>query len=151
MPWTVRQTHHVPQETARILATVPEWFGRPESNLEYIDAARRLPAWTVEEHGQTLGVALIEEHNPVSWEVHLMAVDREAHGCGIGTSLMQAMEADAREAGVRLLQVKTLGPSDPDRNYARTRRFYERCGFLPLEENDLWGEDTPCLLLVKAL
>ena len=47
--------------------------------------------------------------------------------------------------------VKTLGPSDPDAGYARTRRFYEPRGFVPLEEpHDLW-EDNPCLLLVKRL
>ena len=33
----------------------------------------------------------------------------------------------------------------------RTRRFYEKMGFLALEETDLWGEDTPCLIMVKPL
>lgn len=51
----------------------------------------------------------------------------------------------------RLLEVKTLGPSHPDPAYARTRRFYEKMGFLALEETDLWGEDTPCPIMVKSL
>lgn len=29
--------------------------------------------------------------------------------------------------------------------------FYEAMGFLPLEETDLWGEATPCLIMVKPL
>lgn len=33
----------------------------------------------------------------------------------------------------------------------RTRRFYERMGFLPLEETHLWSEGTPCLTMVKPL
>ena len=36
-------------------------------------------------------------------------------------------------------------------NYARTRHFYEKMGFLPLEETDLWGADTPSLIMVKPL
>ncbi len=47
--------------------------------------------------------------------------------------------------------MKTLGPSRPDPNYARTRLFYEACGFQPVEElHGLWG-DTPCLLMLKTL
>ena len=53
--------------------------------------------------------------------------------------------------GVRLLQVKTLGPSDPDEGYRRTRRFYQAVGFEPLEELvGLWP-GNPCLIMVKVL
>ncbi|WP_231979620.1 N-acetyltransferase [Tessaracoccus coleopterorum] len=65
--------------------------------------------------------------------------------------MLRAIEIDAVARGVRLLEVKTLGPSHPDERYARTRHFYERCGFLALEETDLWGEGTPCLIMVKPL
>jgi coenzyme F420-0:L-glutamate ligase/coenzyme F420-1:gamma-L-glutamate ligase len=46
--------------------------------------------------------------------------------------------------------VKTLGPSRPDREYGRTRAFYEALGFVALEElHDLWDEDNPALILLK--
>ncbi len=65
--------------------------------------------------------------------------------------MLAAAEADLAAEGVRFLQVKTLGESRPDANYARTRQFYLACGFTPLEElTDLWP-GNPCLLLVKAL
>lgn len=64
---------------------------------------------------------------------------------------MKATEDLAREYGVKFLQVKTLGASHPDTYYAKTRQFYEGYGFTPLEEHDLWGEDTPCLVLIKPL
>lgn len=49
-------------------------------------------------------------------------------------------------------EVKTLAPSHPDRNYAKTRAFYQRVGFRPLEElPELWGEANPCLLMVKRI
>lgn len=49
------------------------------------------------------------------------------------------------------MQVKTLGASSPDPNYDRTRHFYQKMGFLPLEETDLWDEQTPCLIMVMPL
>ena len=39
-----------------------------------------------------------------------------------------------------------------DRPYARTRSFYYKMGFVPLEVFPLfWDEDNPCLFLVKHL
>lgn len=52
---------------------------------------------------------------------------------------------------MRLLEIKTLGASHPDKGYARTRHFYEGVGFLALEETGLWGEGTPCLIMVKPV
>ncbi|SNU02155.1 Acetyltransferase (GNAT) family protein [Ruaniaceae bacterium KH17] len=96
-------------------------------------------------------MTLIDRHFPHVAEVHLTVVDRELHGSGVGTAMLSAIEEDAVQRGVRLLEVKTLGPSHPDEGYARTRHFYEKCGFLALEETDLWGAGTPCLIMVKPL
>lgn len=150
--WVAELDGQVPDDVARLLATVPEWFGRQKSNDEYIEAARTKETWSVrDDGGKVVGVTLIDRHFPQATEVHLTVVDRSLHGTGIGTAMLRAIEIDAVARGVRLLQVKTLGASDPDRAYARTRHFYEGQGFLPLEETDLWGEDTPCLIMVKPL
>lgn len=150
--WTAHQDDPVPEEVARLLATVPEWFGQPEANAEYIEAARTKETWTVrDEDGHIVGVTLVDRHFPHVAEVHLAVVDRAAHGTGVGTAMLAAIEADAIDGGVTLLEVKTLGASHPDAGYARTRHFYEKFGFLPLEETDLWGEATPCLIMVKPL
>ncbi|WP_257515738.1 GNAT family N-acetyltransferase [Microbacterium sp. zg.Y909] len=131
---------------------MPEWFGQPESNAEYIEAARTKETWTVRAaDGSIVGVTLVDRHFPHVAEIHLTVVDRAAHGSGVGTAMLAAIEADAMSRGVRLLEVKTLGPSHPDAGYALTRLFYEKRGFLPLEETDLWGEATPCLIMVKPL
>lgn len=70
---------------------------------------------------------------------------------GVGAAMIEAITEDVLARGVKLLEVKTLGPSKDDPNYARTRHFYEKMGFLPLEETDLWGADTPSLIMVKPL
>ena len=93
---------------------------------------------------------LIAQHYPVEAEIHLLAVDAAFHGYGIGTSLINAFEKDARNRGIRLIQVKTLGESFLNEPYQRTRNFYQSAGFLPLEETNLWGEDTPCLIIGKS-
>lgn len=150
--WVAELDQPVPEDVARLLDTVPEWFGQPQSNAKYIEAARSKETWTVRnDEGKVLGVSLVDRHFPPVAELHLMVVDRSAHGTGIGTAMLKAIEDDAIHRGVRLLQVKTLGPSHPDLGYARTRQFYEQWGFLPLEETELWGVDTPCLIMVKPL
>ena len=150
--WIAELDRQVPDDVARLLATVPEWFGQPESNLEYVRAARTKETWTVRDgDGTVVGVTLVDRHFAHVVEVHLTVVDRSVHRTGVGTAMLAAIEADAVSRRVRLLEVKTLGASHPDAGYVRTRHFYEKWGFLPLEETELWGEGTPCLIMVKPL
>ena len=73
-----------------------------------------------------------------------MAVLPESHRQGAGRALLAAAEAYLSATAVEFLQVKTLGPSDPSEEYARTRAFYEAMGFVPLEELlDLWESGNP--------
>ena len=101
--------------------------------------------------GRVIGVTLVDRHFPHVAEVHLTFVDRSVHGTGVGTAMLSAIEAAASSQGVKMMEVKTLGASHPDAGYARTRHFYEKLGFLPLEETSLWGNGTPCLIMVKPL
>jgi len=76
----------------------------------------------------------------------------DRHRRGIGRELVEAAAAQVAANGTRLLQVKTLGPSEPSADYARTRSFYEAVGFIGLEETTaFWGEANPCLIMVKVL
>lgn len=40
----------------------------------------------------------------------------------------------AKESSARYLTLKTLSASQPNEFYARTRKFYEAWGFVPIEE-----------------
>ena len=83
-----------------ILAELPEWFGRPESNREYIAAAETLDCHAaLDSDGTVIGVALIEQHFPESAEVHLMAVRRAWHRHGVGRALLSAAEAELTASG----------------------------------------------------
>lgn len=146
---TLRSGEHAACE--RILRALPDWFGIEEAIRDYVRAVQAMDTWLAEEGGAPVGFVSLHHHNPHSAEIHVMAVDRACHGRGIGRQLVEHAEAAARERGAEFLQVKTLGPSRPDPNYERTRGFYAQMGFRPLEENSLWGDTNPCLILVKHL
>jgi ribosomal protein S18 acetylase RimI-like enzyme len=142
-----------PDAVERLLRSLPDWFGLEDSIVDYVNDARTKTTYlAVDESGYVLGALLVTRHNPESAEMHLLAVDPERHREGIGTALVRSYEDDMRHDGVILLQVKTMGPSEPDEYYARTTAFYLAMGYLPLEElHGYWPEDNPCLILVKAI
>jgi GNAT superfamily N-acetyltransferase len=141
----------VPEERSRlceyVLRDLPEWFGIEEATSAYIHDVAELPTFGVDGDA----ILTLKLHTARAAEVYVMGVRRARHGQGIGTALLMAAEDYLTARGVEYLQVKTLGPSDPDPGYARTRAFYEARGFVPLEEiHGLW-EHNPCVILVKRL
>jgi GNAT superfamily N-acetyltransferase len=135
-----------------ILRALPDWFGIEEAILHYEQEIEHLPTFLVKTDGQVLGFLSLKQHNPFSTEIIVMAVRSAAHRAGIGSALVEAADSYAHNLGVEYMQVKTLGPSRPNEEYARTRAFYEAMGFRPLEEfPQIWDEKNPCLILVKRL
>jgi N-acetylglutamate synthase-like GNAT family acetyltransferase len=135
----------------RILRALPDWFGIESALVDYVASTERMETFVAESDGGVVGFLTLHVHNEHSAEIHVMAVDPDRHRGGIGAALVSRAEAHLRGRAIEFLQVKTLGPSRPWEPYERTRRFYARMGFLPLEENHLWGDESPCLILVKHL
>jgi GNAT superfamily N-acetyltransferase len=153
--WRVTLGPPAPDTVERLLRLVPGWFGIESATLAYIESARTMPAYlarpAADPDAPPAGVLLAARHFPASAELFLMAVDPARHRTGAGRALVAALEADLAADGVRFLQVKTLGPSDPDAGYAATRAFYASVGFQPLEEiHGLWP-DSACLIMIKAV
>jgi GNAT superfamily N-acetyltransferase len=149
----VRHDGHWPAAVERILAQLPDWFGLEESNANYVAEAAHLPSWAaLDERDEVVGICLVRRHSDVAAEIDLLAVLPKLHRHGIGRQLVDAVMDKLEHEGVRLLQVKTFGPSGDSEEYERTRAFYAALGFLPLEERtDIWDEDNPCLISVKPL
>jgi GNAT superfamily N-acetyltransferase len=135
-----------------ILRALPDWFGIEAAILQYESEIDHLPTFLAMAGADTLGFLGLKLHNPFSAEIHVMAVRPEIQRSGVGRALVEAAEEHSRKLGIEYLQVKTLGPSRPDKGYAGTRAFYESLGFRPLEEfTRIWDEQNPCLLMIKWL
>jgi ribosomal protein S18 acetylase RimI-like enzyme len=135
-----------------ILRSLPEWFGIEEATAQYIKDTDTLPTLLASINGEVVGFLTLKQHSDFAAEIHVMGVRPEVHRTGIGHALVEKAEETLRRRGVEYLQVKTLSPAHPDKHYARTREFYQAMGFRPLEEfKELWGEENPCLQLVKSL
>ena len=135
-----------------ILRSLPQWFGMEESNIQYLKDIDRFPTFLAYLENHVCGFLTLKLHNPFSAEIHVMGVHPALHHQGIGKALANQAERYLFQQGFQYVQVKTLGDSDPDENYARTRSFYLAMGFKPLEEtNRIWGAQNPCLILVKCL
>ena len=135
-----------------ILRALPDWFGIPEAVDDYAKDVVSMPMWGASVGGRTVGFVALAVHTPFAGEIHVMGVEREFHGGGIGRALIEAGQAHLRASRHRYLTVKTLSPRRESAQYAATRAFYERVGFVPLEEfPDLWGPANPCLMMIKSL
>jgi len=135
-----------------ILQALPEWFGIPASVAQYASEIDCLPTFLATSPQQVIGFVTLKQHYPVSAEVYVMGIQPGAHRQGVGRALMQAAQDWLKTQAVEYLQVKTLGPSNRDLHYARTRDFYEAMGFKPLEEfRQIWDEHNPCLVMIKRL
>lgn len=143
-----------PEEIAvceAILRSLPDWFGIESSIVDYVRDLGVMETLVAEEDGNAVGFLTLKYHNPQAEEIHVMGVRGEHHGNGLGRALVREAESRLAARGREFVQVKTLGPSHPDKGYAGTRAFYLRMGYVPLEEHKLWGDANPCLVLVKHL
>lgn len=138
--------------SADILKKLPEWFGIPEAVDDYINYSSNMPLFAVYFQSKAVGFIVIKENNQYTAEIYVMGVDPNYHRRGIGRTLVSGIIKWCREQGYEYLQVKTLDESHPDKNYARTRKFYEAMGCRPLEcIPELWGENNPCLIMVMYI
>jgi ribosomal protein S18 acetylase RimI-like enzyme len=138
--------------TNNILRKLPKWFGIEESIVEYVNDVQNTIFLTACDSGKQIGFISIKINNEYTAEIFVMGILKEYHNKGIGKKLMNEGEKILRERNYKYLMVKTLGESHPDINYKKTRAFYSKVGFYPLEEiTEIWGKATPCLLLVKNI
>lgn len=138
--------------TEKILRSLPQWFGIESSILAYIEGVSELDFWSLQLAGASVGFVAIERHNIHTAEIYVMGILPEHHRQGYGYNLITQVSETLTKQDFSYLMVKTLADTHPDPNYARTRKFYEKIGFVPLQVLDeLWGKENPCLLMIKRL
>jgi GNAT superfamily N-acetyltransferase len=146
------QDHGSGDVCRRVLATLPTWFGVPESVEDYVGKADEHPTVVAAVEGDDVGVLTLLVHTPYAAEVYVMAIRPEHHRHGIGRQMLGVAETWLRDRDIEYVQVKTLSPRHPDPGYVKTRAFYFAVGFRPLEEfPELWQPENPALQMVKTL
>ena len=135
-----------------ILRSLPDWFAVEESIVDYTAKVCNMPFFIVVENTNPIGFVAVKIHSQFSAEVCVMGVIKEYHNQGIGTMLIEGVEKFCVTNGFKYLTVKTLDGSAVYEPYERTRKFYSKLGFIPLEVFPLyWDEANPCLFLAKYL
>ncbi|MFH0937240.1 MAG: GNAT family N-acetyltransferase [Candidatus Daviesbacteria bacterium] len=102
---------------------------------------------------EMIGFVTYEEENQYVVELSWVAILEKYQGQNIGTKLVQD---SLKEVGkfYKICKVKTLAETQPDSGYEKTRNFYKKLGFIPLEIIDPypdWGKDSPCQIFVKVI
>ncbi|MEG2017783.1 MAG: GNAT family N-acetyltransferase [Clostridium sp.] len=138
--------------STKILDGLPKWFGIPESTAEYIKESSKMPFWAAYDKEKVVGFVALKQTSEHTSEIYVMGIDEGYHRNGIGKALFQCCYNYCRENGVEFLQVKTIDGASPDKNYAKTRKFYKAIGFKELEcIPEIWGEYNPCLIMIMKI
>lgn len=135
-----------------ILRQLPDWFGIEDSIIEYVNEVKPMLFFTVFNDEEPIAFLTLKTHNSFAAEIYVMGVLSEYHRKTIGTSLVKYAEAYCIKHGYQYLTVKTVDESVDSLAYEKTRKFYSKVGFVPLEVFPLlWSKENPCLFLVKHL
>lgn len=138
--------------TEKVLRKLPEWFGIEKALLNYVETVKGKVFYCSYDNEEVNGFLCIKLNNQYTADIYVMGILKEYHRKGIGRKLVETAEKYLIDRGYRFMMVKTLGESSDYEFYKRTRSFYRSVGFYPLEEfTEIWGEDNPCLIMVKAL
>jgi ribosomal protein S18 acetylase RimI-like enzyme len=135
----------------KVLRSLPKWFGIESAILNYIKEVQTMDTWIAVDK-EPVGFVSINKHNKATAEIHVIGILPDYHRQEIGLNLVRAAQESLQVEGFKFLTVKTLSESRPNEEYDKTRKFYSKVGFFPVEEfKTLWGPENPCLLMIKVI
>lgn len=105
------------------------WLASQRQAVKAVCASQEKRVWVAEVDGTTVGFVAVDLHSESSMgEIHMLAVDPDHQGNGIGTALTEFALARIKDAGMKVAMVETGG----DPGHAAARRTYEKAGYLHL-------------------
>jgi len=148
----VEQPHEKTAITLKIMHALPTWFSPPEDIEKKAVIHRDYPFFAAYDNDTPIGFVALKLHNKYTADIFNLGVLEQYHRQGIGRRLIEAVEEYCNDKDHQFLTVKTLDSSADYEPYERTRAFYQRMGFLPLEVfTTFWNEENPCLFMAKHL
>jgi GNAT superfamily N-acetyltransferase len=132
--------------------SLPTWFSPPEDIEQKAITHRDYPFFAAYDGDVPIGFAALKIHNQYTADIFNLGILESYHRQGIGRLLIETVEQYCINSGYVFLTVKTLDSSAEYEPYERTRAFYKRMGFIPLEMfTTFWNEENPCLFMAKYL
>ena len=138
--------------TLHIMLSLRDWFN-PEDDIRKKSLTHRTFPFFAAYNGESvIGFAALKIHNEYTADIYTIGVLERYHRQGAGKLLIKEIERYCLAQGHQFLTVKTLDVSADYEPYNRTRAFYRKMGFIPLEVfPTLWDSDNPCLFLAKII
>jgi ribosomal protein S18 acetylase RimI-like enzyme len=138
--------------TLKIMHSLPAWFSPPDDIEKKALTHREYPFIAAFDDDAPVGFVALKIHNLYTADIFNLGVLESYHRQGIGRRLIEAAERYCLDNGYLYLTVKTLDSSAEYEPYKRTRAFYQKMGFIPLEVfKTFWNEENPCLFMAKWL
>jgi GNAT superfamily N-acetyltransferase len=104
----------------------PDWQVQQQRSVEAVLADPDQHVWVAERDGEPVGfVAVVLHRDGNMGEIHMIAVEPDHQGTGVGAALTEFAVDWMRKAGMAVAMVETGG----DPGHAPARRTYERAGF----------------------
>ena len=116
----------------------------------YLEGGSSTESWITVDNGSPIAIAYYanERMTQGTWNLLLIAVHPDQQGEGVGTALLQHVEATLAEKGERILLVETSGLPE----FEKTRAFYRNRSYFEearIRDYYLAGEDK--VIFRKAL
>lgn len=148
----VEQPNEKTEITLKIMHSLPAWFSPPEDIEKKAVIHRDYPFFAAYNDDVPIGFIALKIHNQYTADIFNLGVLEQYHRQGAGRRLLEAAERYCVDNGYLYLTVKTIDSSAEYEPYERTRAFYQRMGFIPLEVfTTFWNEENPCLFMIKRL
>ncbi len=138
--------------TLEVMNSLPLWFSPPEDIVKKSIDHRGMVFFAAFDGNKAIGFFALKEHNQYTMDMYTLGVLEEYHGQGAGKHILMAVESYCKESGFKFITVKTLDASAEYEPYEKTRAFYLKNGFYPLEVfTSFWNEENPCLFMAKYI
>jgi ribosomal protein S18 acetylase RimI-like enzyme len=137
-----------------IVQDLPDYF-TDDVPAKVRDELTRNRAWVVGSgDSQVVGFAIAEPRGAHAAEITWAAVRRDVQNQGHGRALIDHALRELADAGVLVVEVKTLDASANYVPYEATRAFWEHRGFVQIDMIDPlpgWQPGNPSAIYVAAL
>lgn len=153
MPAVRRFTSEDAPAAALIIEGLPDYFTEDVPEKVQRDAERQ-DAWVLTDSGAIAGIAVTARKSAGAAEILWIAVDASRRGRGYGTQLLGHVLNCLADAGISVVEAKTLDRSSGYEPYVATRAFWERNGFVQIDTIDPlpgWQPGNPAAIYVAAL